>query len=105
MLTIHNIGYQGNVEPPAAIKGWDIERIVEDELSAAFLLDPHPEWKSVNPLRLAMELAHQVNTVSPNYKKEMTEPEDQARYFEGGKGLHEVARRLDDAVPGGSAGY
>ena len=47
-----------------------------------------------------MELAHQVNTVSPNYKHEITQSEDRARYFEGGKGLDAVAKRLDDSVPG-----
>jgi starch synthase len=44
-----------------------------------------------------MEAADVVNTVSPTYKKEMTLPEDQSRYFEGGKGLDPIATRLDRA--------
>lgn len=34
------------------------------------------------------------NTVSPNYCHEITQPEDQNRYFEGGKGLHAIAQKL-----------
>jgi starch synthase len=36
------------------------------------------------------------NTVSPAYADEITQAEDPSRYFEGGKGLHDVARRLRD---------
>jgi len=42
-----------------------------------------------------METAHVVNTVSPTYKTEMTQPQDPSRYFEGGKGLERIAARLD----------
>ena len=31
------------------------------------------------------------NTVSPHYCKEITQPEDQDRYFEGGKRLDKIA--------------
>jgi starch synthase len=93
VLTIHNIGYQGNVGR-TSIKGWDIEQIAEGEMTKTLFADPHQNWNSVNALRLAMELAHRVNAVSPTYAKEITQPEEENRYFEGGKGLHEVAKRL-----------
>jgi starch synthase len=93
VLPIHNIGYQGNLGR-ASIEGWHIEQIADDDKTKSLFADSHPDWKSVNALRLAMELAHRMNAVSPTYAKEITQPEDQDRYFEGGKGLHEVARRL-----------
>lgn len=93
-LTIHNIGYQGNLGRDL-IAGWPIETMADDALVGPLFSDPRREWNSVNALRLGMETAHVVNTVSPTYKKEMTEPEDQGRYFEGGKGLDTVAARLD----------
>ncbi|HAO99763.1 MAG TPA: hypothetical protein DCQ83_06930 [Fibrobacteres bacterium] len=96
VLTIHNIGYQGNIGRES-IKGWNIERIAKHKSVGKLFADPRPKWKSVNALRLAMELADQVNTVSPTYKREMTEAENPARYFEGGKGLEKVSQRLDDA--------
>jgi starch synthase len=93
VLTIHNIGYQGNIGK-AAIKGWDIELLVQDEVIGPMFTDPHVEWNSINLLKLAMELSDKVNTVSPGYCLEITQAEDQTRYFEGGKGLHETTRRL-----------
>ncbi len=93
VLTIHNIGYQGNIGRDT-ITGWDIETIANDRALGPLFADPRVDWESVNALRLAMELAHQVNAVSPTYAREITESEDGSRYFEGGKGLDEVARRL-----------
>ena len=93
VLTVHNIGYQGNIgrEP---IKDWEIARILNDEVIGPLFVDPRTEWESVNALRLALELSHSANTVSPNYCQEITEPEDQSTYFEGGKGLDQVTKRL-----------
>jgi len=93
-LTIHNITYQGNVGRDL-IAGWPMEAIADDPALGATFADPRPAWSSVNALRLGMETADVVNTVSPTYKNEMTLPEDQSRYFEGGKGLDRVAARLD----------
>jgi starch synthase len=93
-LTVHNIAYQGNLGHDL-IAGWPIEVMALDATIGPLFADPHPSWNSVNPLRLGMETADVVNTVSPTYKKEMTQPEDQSRYFEGGKGLDGVAARLD----------
>ena len=94
VLTIHNVGYQGNLWR-ADIDGWNIERLADDPDIGPLFDDPRAAWKSLNPLRLAMELAHQTNTVSPRFKREMVQPEDPARVFEGGKGLEAIAARLD----------
>ena len=96
VLTIHNIGYQGNIGR-SKIAGWPMEQFERDSRTSTAFSDPHPAWNSVNALRLGMELAHRVNTVSPTYMREMLEPEDQSRYFEGGKGLETVARKLREA--------
>ncbi len=93
VLTVHNVGYQGNIGQDT-IKGWDIEEILNNETTGKLFLDPRSEWNSVNALRLGLEFSDIVNTVSPNYCKEMTEPEDNQRFFEGGKGLHEIAKTL-----------
>lgn len=93
VLTIHNIGYQGNIGIET-IKGWHIAKILADRNIGPLFLDPHQEWHSINALRLALELAHKVNTVSPNYGREITEPENTDRYFAGGKGLDALAKRL-----------
>ncbi|MBL9080695.1 MAG: glycogen/starch synthase [Planctomycetales bacterium] len=94
VISIHNIGYQGNLGTNR-IRGWTVESILFDPRLGPMFTDPRPEWESINPLKLAIELAHQVNTVSPTYKREMTEGEDQSRYFEGGKGLDPYTRRAD----------
>lgn len=86
VLTIHNIGYQGNMSRES-IAGWDINSMLDDPDVGPLFEDPHAEWHSVNPLRLAIELSDCVNTVSPTYCNEITQPEDQSRFFEGGKGL------------------
>lgn len=95
VLTIHNIGYQGTIGK-VSIAGWDMERILTDKRVGRSFEDPRSEWQSVNALRLGLELADLTNTVSPNYMKEMAQPEDQNRFFEGGKGLDSVVRCLAD---------
>jgi starch synthase len=93
-LTVHNIAYQGNLGRDL-IADWPVEAMARDATVGPLFADPRPSWHSVNALRLGMETADVVNTVSPTYKREMTQPEDQSRYFEGGKGLDGVAARLD----------
>src|SRR5215472_907842 len=95
-LTIHNVNYQGNIGRDL-ITGWPIEAIAADAVVGPLFVDPRPAWNSVNALRLGMETADVVNTVSPTYKREMTLREDPGRYFEGGKGLDPIAARLDRA--------
>ena len=93
VLTIHNIGYQGSLGVEL-IKGWSIEKILYDAEVGALFRDPRSEWNNINALRLAIELSHRINTVSPNYSKEITEADNAARFFEGGKGLEKITRRL-----------
>jgi starch synthase len=96
VLTIHNVGYQGNIFKPLA-DGMPIMEFANDRLTQVCFEDPRPEWRSVNALRMGLELCHMANAVSPNYAKEITQEEDRSRYFEGGKGLHNVTRKLADA--------
>ncbi len=94
VLTVHNIGYQGNMWEPN-VQGMPFVGLRDNPLTYKQFKDPRSKWQSVNPLRLALELADMVNAVSPTYAKEILEREDQDRYFEGGKGLDGVCRRLD----------
>ncbi len=96
VLTIHNIGYQGNMWQ-GYIRFWHMQKILDHKDVGPLFVDPRLHWVSVNPLRLGMELAHMTNTVSPTYCAEIAEPENPAAYFEGGKGLDGVAKRLRDA--------
>ena len=93
VLTVHNIGYQGNIGKET-IKGWDIEDILNHKEVGKSFIDPRPEWHSINALRLGLELSHMANTVSSTYSREIIEPENKEKYFEGGKGLHEITKRL-----------
>jgi starch synthase len=89
VITIHNATYQGNLWRPH-IKGRDIETFMEHAETASAFTDPRPGWDSVNALRLGIELADVVTTVSPAYAEEIQRPEDTQGYFEGGKGLHQI---------------
>ena len=57
-------------------------------------MDPHEEWNSINPLRLALELSDMANSVSTRYTKEMQMAENPERYFEGGKGLELICQNF-----------
>jgi starch synthase len=92
VLTVHNIGYQGNIGIEN-LRDTGISGLIRDDALRPLLLDPRAEWNSVNPLRLGLELADAANTVSPEYCREITLPEDDGRLFSGGRGLHEVAAR------------
>jgi starch synthase len=95
VLSIHNIGYQGNIYKPW-IQNWEMLDLLEQPRVGGLFNDPRINVNnSVNPLRLAMELAHAVNTVSPNYAKEMTQSRNDDRYFVGGDGLDWLAQRLE----------
>lgn len=96
VLTVHNIGYQGNIGKEV-VKGWQLEKILNHKSVGRAFVDPRPAWNSVNALRLGLELADRANTVSQNYCREITLPENKRTYFEGGKGLHEVTRKLHRA--------
>jgi len=103
VLTVHNVGYQGNIGVDALPPG----SILQDILAAhgELFRDPRSQWRSVNALRLGLELAHKVNAVSPTYATEMTRPENTEKFFEGGKGLDGVARNLGGRLIGILNGY
>jgi starch synthase len=97
VTTIHNLNYQGNIWRPMADKISSVMKTLMNYPSTSGLFqDPRLEWDSVNPFRLSLELSDMVNAVSPTYAKEILQSEDPSRYFEGGKGLEGVARRLHD---------
>ena len=93
VLTVHNIGYQGNIWK-AMIHGWHIEQTLLYDPAIGPLFDD-PNGRDVNAMRLALELAHRVNAVSHTYYREMTQPENYGAFFSGGKGLDGIARRLE----------
>lgn len=94
VLSIHNVGYQGNIYKPS-IPNWEMLELLKQPRVGLLFNDARPNVKdSVNPLRLAMELAHAVNTVSPNYAKEMMQSRNDDRYFLGGDGLERLTQRL-----------
>ena len=92
ILTIHNVQYQGNFRE-GLIPSGSLMRLLLDQHPVAFR-DPHPEWKSVNALRLAIESADMVNTVSPTYAREISLPADESRLFVGAAGLEAVTGPL-----------
>jgi len=96
VLTVHNIGYQGTISREV-IEDWSIAALDVHSATASHFADPRTEWNSVNALKLGLGLADQVNTVSPTYAEEICEEEDLSRFFEGGKGLHEVTSSLKEA--------
>jgi len=96
ILTVHNLAYQGTIGEEV-IRGWDVAGLLEDERFGPLLRDPRPEWRSLNLLRLGLETAHAVNTVSPTYCREITRPPEPERFFPGGQGLEETTSRLLNA--------
>jgi len=95
VITVHNVGYQGNIYRPQ-IMHTPVEEFVNHEWTRGYFWDPRPERHSVNALRMGLELCDMANTVSATYAEEMTQTEDAGRNFEGGKGLDGVARYLRD---------
>ena len=102
LFTIHNLDYQGT-RPfemagdrellsfadwfPALYQGLAAEGNLEA------LRDPRAADLCFNPMRAGIVLADNVNTVSPTYAQEITQPDDPARNFVGGRGLeHDLAR-------------
>jgi len=95
VLTIHNIGYQGQTWK-RRLAETDFRDLAVHPVIGPLFDDPRPDYESVNPLRLAMELADVVNAVSPTNADEITRPENADAYFLGGQGLESIARRLTE---------
>jgi starch synthase len=86
VYTIHNLAMQG-IRPlsgdSSALNTW----FPDLDYPAEQLVDPRYA-DCVNPMAAAIRLADRVNTVSPTYAREICEPDDPARGFHGGEGLH-----------------
>ena len=102
LFTIHNLDYQG-VRPFELVGNRDWLSFSQwfpelyQELKAgenlSFIRDLHAPVPCFNPMRAGILLADHVNTVSPNYMREITQPDDPARNFIGGRGLEEDLRQ------------
>jgi len=96
LFTIHNLDYQG--ARPFELSGerdllsfsqWFPELYQNLRIKGALtaLSDPHTPVPCFNPMRAGINLADNVNTVSPRYAAEISQPDDPARNFIGGRGL------------------
>jgi len=95
VFTIHNLAYQG-IRPLAndasAFKTW----FPGLQVSADMIGDPRYA-DCVNPMATAIRLADKLNTVSATYAREIIQPNDPARGFDGGEGLDQILREAADA--------
>ena len=109
LFTIHNLDYQG--VRPFELSGetdlfsfaeWfpELYQDLKSKGALAPLGDPHTPIPCFNPMRAGINLADNVNTVSPKYAAEITQPDDPARNFIGGRGLEEDLRRRGDNLYG-----
>lgn len=103
LFTIHNLDYQGT--RPFKLSGdrallsfsdWfpALYRSLKRRGALAALSDMHTPIPCFNPMRASINLADTVNTVSPTYATEITQPDDPARSFIGGRGLETDLGRL-----------
>jgi starch synthase len=102
LFTIHNLDYQGT--RPFKLAGDRALLSFSDWFPALYrslkrrdvlgaLSDTHTPIPCFNPMRAGINLADNVNTVSPTYATEITQPDDSTRSFIGGRGLEEDLRR------------
>ncbi len=101
LFTIHNLDYQG-VRPFELTGDRDLVSFSQwfpglyQELMAGEKLDAirdlHAPVPCFNPMRAGIRLADNVNTVSPNYMREITQPDDPLRNFIGGRDLEQDLR-------------
>lgn len=94
ILTVHNVGYQGNVWNEL-IAGTTLSHLASSPETASFFRDPQYN-NVVNSMRLALETADMTNAVSPRYLEEMLLPGNPDTFFQGGAGLEEVSKRLNE---------
>ncbi len=109
LFTIHNLDYQGTRPFEAAgdreflsFAEW-FPALYQDMRSRGVLeplSDPHASLPCFNPMRAGINLADNVNTVSPNYAAEITQPDDPARNFVGGRGLEDDLERRGSRLYG-----
>jgi len=104
VFTIHNLDYQGTrpfdepYAPGASWRQWFPERWEALGLSGlkADVTDPSAP-QCFNPLRCGIRTSDAVNTVSPTYALEITQADDPAANFLGGRGLEtDLAQRREE---------
>ncbi|MGB8647859.1 MAG: glycogen/starch synthase [Anaerolineae bacterium] len=109
LFTIHNLDYQGvrpfelaGVTEFAAFGQWfpELYATLKDRDALTLIRDEHSPIPCFNPMRASINLADNVNTVSPCYAVEITQPDDPARNFIGGRGLEQDLQRLGDRLHG-----
>lgn len=95
VLTIHNASYQGKVWKNA-VRGWRVDEMHE-RLQQRGLSSTDPQESTVyNPLRMGVEVADYVTTVSQVYAEELLQPRDDGRFFMGSDGLDAAFRSKRD---------
>ena len=109
LFTIHNLDYQGT--RPFELTGdrdlssfsqWFPELYQGLKISGglALICDSHATLPCFNPMRAGINLADNVNTVSPKYAAEITQPDDPSRNFIGGRGLEDDLQRCGSRLHG-----
>jgi starch synthase len=103
LFTIHNLDYQGK-RPFEFKKDGDLlsfadwfpelyQNLKTSGKIEAFR-DPRTSDICFNPMRAGINLADNISTVSPTYAHEITQPDDPAKNFIGGRGLENDLLRL-----------
>ncbi len=112
LFTIHNLDYQGirpfelatepQTEALRSFREWFPELYLSLKTKGllASFTDQHISFPSFNPMRAGINLADDVNTVSPTYAQEITRPDDPARNFIGGRGLESDLLRRGRSLHG-----
>lgn len=109
LFTIHNLDYQGT--RPFELSGdrnlssfaeWfpELYQNLKTKGTLAALSDPYTPIPCFNPMRAGINLADNVNTVSPKYAAEITQPDDASRNFIGGRGLERDLQLCGDRLYG-----
>ncbi len=109
LFTIHNLDYQGtrpfelsSARSLSSFAEWFPELYQELKVAnnLTAITDLHSPVPCFNPMRAGINLADIVNTVSPNYALEITQPDDEVRNFIGGRGLEEDLKKLGSRLFG-----
>ena len=109
VFTIHNLDYQGvrpfdlpDSHPYASFSGWfpELFEDLNNTGALAEISDLYAPIPCYNPMRAGINLARRVNTVSRRYAEEITQADDPARNFIGGRGLEGDLRRRGSHLSG-----
>ncbi len=111
LFTVHNLEYQGirpftsRIQRPwFSFSDWfpDLYQTLRSTNVIHDLRHPDPPTHWFNPMRAAIHLADQVNTVSPTYAGELTRADNPKLNFLGGRGLEDMinARKQEQRFHG-----